>query len=321
MKRLGLFVLVLLALCAQQSFAQNFPNRTLRIVVPFPPGGVTDLAARTIAKNMGDDLGQVVIVDNRPGAGGKVGTTHVATAAPDGYTMGLMTSGTHTILPVIDAKLGYDAEQDFAPIGLIMSTPFTLYVGGATPYKSVADLVADAKARPGVLNYASAGVGTAHHMFFELFKAQAKIDIVHVPYRGEAPALNDVLSGAVPMIMMAGGDQHISTGRLRPLATTGSKRWFVLPGTPTVAESGYPEAEALGWAGLVAPAKTPPEILARLQAALASATARDDVAKIMRDAGYELLPAQPGELARWIKADRAKWHRLVTTAGLKFDDQ
>lgn len=321
MKRLAMLTAILAVLFASNGFAQPFPSKPLRIVVPFPPGGVTDLVARTIAKHMGDDLGQTVIVDNRPGAGGKIGTQHVAASAPDGYTMGLMTSGTHAILPVIDPKLGYDAVKDFSPVGLIMSAPFTLYVSTATPYATLKDLAAAAKAKPGSLNYASAGVGTAHHMFFELFKAAAKLDIVHVPYRGEAPAVNDVLGGQVPMLMMPGGNQHVGTGKFRPLATTGERRWFILPEVPTMAEAGLPGAVAVGWSGLVAPANMPADILSRLQGSLSKAKAKDDVGKIMRDAGFEVIAAPPAELTRWTQADIAKWQRLVNTAGLKFDLQ
>lgn len=301
--------------------AQEFPNKPLRIVVPFPPGGVTDLVARTIAKTMGDDLGQPVVVDNRPGAGGKIGMRHVAGSAPDGYTMGLMTSGTHAILPVIDPKLGYDAVKDFAPIGLIMSAPFTLYVNAATPYKTVKELVGAAKAAPGKLNYASAGVGTAHHMFFELFKATAGAEIEHVPYRGEAPAVNDVLGGQLPSIMMPGGNQHVTSGKFRPLATTGNKRWFVLPDVPTMAESGLAGATALGWSGLVMPANPPPEIAQKLQISFAKALRAAEVGKVMQDAGFEVLPGPAAELTRYIEADIVKWSTLVKQAGLKFEDQ
>lgn len=301
--------------------AQEFPNKPLRIVVPFPPGGVTDLVARTIAKTMGDDLGQPVVVDNRPGAGGKIGMRHVAGSAPDGYTMGLMTSGTHAILPVIDPKLGYDAVKDFAPIGLIMSAPFTLYVNAASPYKTVKELVGAAKAAPGKLNYASAGVGTAHHMFFELFKATAGAEIEHVPYRGEAPAVNDVLGGQLPAIMMPGGNQHVASGKFRPLATTGNKRWFVLPDVPTMAESGLAGATALGWSGLVMPANPPPEIAQKLQISFAKALGAAEVGKVMQDAGFEVLPGPAAELTRYIEADIVKWSTLVKQAGLKFEDQ
>lgn len=319
-KIVRLFALALI-LMAGNGLAQDFPNKPLRIVVPFPPGGVTDLVARTIAKTMGDDLGQPVVVDNRPGAGGKIGMQHVAGSAPDGYTMGLMTSGTHAILPVIDPKLGYDAVKDFAPVGLVMAAPFTLYVGAATPYKTAKELVDAAKAAPGKLNYASAGVGTAHHMFFELFKATAGIDIVHVPYRGEAPAVNDVLGGQVPAIMMPGGNQHVTSGKFRPLATTGDKRWFVLPEVPTMTEAGLAGATAVGWSGLVMPANPRPEIAQKLQASLAKALGGAEARKVMQDAGFEVLPAPAAELTRYIEADIAKWSNLVKQAGLKFEDQ
>jgi tripartite-type tricarboxylate transporter receptor subunit TctC len=301
--------------------AQEFPNKPLRIVVPFPPGGVTDLVARAIAKTMTDDLGQQVLVDNRPGAGGKIGMQHVALSAPDGYTMGLMTSGTHAILPVIDRKLGYDAVKDFAPVGLIMSAPFSLYVGAAAPYKTVGELIAAAKAAPGKLNYASAGVGTAHHMFFELFKATAGLDIVHVPYRGEAPAVNDMLGSQIEMMMMPGGNQHVSTGKFRPLATTGDKRWFLLPDVPTMAEVGLRGATAVGWSGLVMPANPPAAIARRLQSSLAKALETAETRKIMRDAGFDVISAPAGDLMQWIQSDIVKWSNLVKTANLKFEDQ
>ncbi len=309
------------SLSASPLLAQDFPNKPLRIVVPFPPGGVTDLVARAIAKTMSDDLGQQVLVDNRPGAGGKIGTQHVALSAPDGYTMGLMTSGTHAILPVIDQKLGYDAVKDFSPVGLIMSAPFTLYVGSASSYKSAKELVAAAKAAPGKLNYASAGVGTAHHMFFELFKATAGVDIVHVPYRGEAPAVNDMLGGQIEMMMMPGGNQHVTSGKFRPLATSGDKRWFVLPEVPTMAEIGLPGATAIGWSGLVMPANPPAAVARRLQGALAKALETAETRKIMRDAGFDVITAPANDLPQWIQADITKWSNLVKSANLKFEDQ
>lgn len=315
------FVALGLCLFAAPALAQDFPNKPLRIVVPFPPGGVTDLVARTIAKTMGDDLGQPVIVDNRPGAGGKIGMQHVAGSTPDGYTMGLMTSGTHSILPVIDTKLGYDAVKDFTPVGLIMSTPFTLYVGSSSPYKTTKELITAAKANPGKLDYGSAGVGTAHHMFFELFKATAGVDIVHVPYRGEAPAVNDVLGGQLPVIMMPGGTQHVGTGKFRPLATTGDKRWFMLPDVPTMAEIGLSGAGALGWSGLVMPANPPAAIAQRLQASLAKALQSAEARKVMHDAGFEVITAPAQDLTRWIEADITKWSNLVKTANLKFEDK
>ncbi len=321
MKNIARLFALTVVLWVGNGMAQEFPNKPLRIVVPFPPGGVTDLVARTIAKTMGDDLGQPVVVDNRPGAGGKIGMRHVAGSAPDGYTMGLMTSGTHAILPVIDPKLGYDAVKDFAPIGLIMSAPFTLYVNAASPYKTVKELVGAAKAAPGKLNYASAGVGTAHHMFFELFKATAGAEIEHVPYRGEAPAVNDVLGGQLPAIMMPGGNQHVASGKFRPLATTGNKRWFVLPDVPTMAESGLAGATALGWSGLVMPANPPPEIAQKLQISFAKALGAAEVGKVMQDAGFEVLPGPAAELTRYIEADIVKWSTLVKQAGLKFEDQ
>ncbi|WP_430396241.1 Bug family tripartite tricarboxylate transporter substrate binding protein [Ferrovibrio sp.] len=308
-------------LLASPLFAQDFPNKPLRIVVPFPPGGVTDLVARAIARTMSEDLGQQVIIDNRPGAGGKIGTQHVALSAADGYTMGLMTSGTHAILPVIDPKLGYDAVKDFTPVGLIMSAPFSLYVAATAPYKTVADLVAAAKAAPGKLNYASAGVGTAHHMFFELFKATAGVDIVHVPYRGEAPAVNDMLGSQIEMMMMPGGNQHVTSGKFRPLATTGDTRWFLLPEAPTMKEAGLPGATAVGWSGLVMPANPPAAIAQRLQASLAKALQTAETRKVMRDAGFDVITAPASDLTEWTRADIAKWSNLVKTANLKFEDQ
>jgi tripartite-type tricarboxylate transporter receptor subunit TctC len=320
MKRLQ-FVsgLVAVALAALPAGAQDWPVRPMRIVVPFPPGGVTDLVARAVGKSMAEMLGQPVVIDNKPGAAGRVGAEIVAKAPPDGYTMLLMTSGTHAILPAIDAKLAYNADGDFAPVLLLMSTPFALHVNPATPARTLAELVALAKAKPGTINYGSAGTGTGHHMIFELFKAAAQVDMVHVPYRGEAPAVAELISGQVQALMLSGGNQYADSGKTRVLATTDSKRWFLMPGVPSMAELGLPGAVALGWAGLMMPAGTPADIVAKANAAANKALQSDDVRKIMRDQGYTLLGGSPQELTAWVGRDVAMWRKLVADRGLKFD--
>jgi len=316
---LRILTLLFALLLSGTAMAQAWPSRPIRIVVPFPPGGVTDVVARSIGKHVGDELGQPVVIDNRPGAGGKIGAQHVAESAPDGYTILLMTSGTHAILPVIDSKLGYDAERDFTPVLRLMASPFALYVNPGVPAKTIGEFLALARAQPGKLNYASAGTGTAHHMFFELFKAVAKIDIVHVSYRGEAPGVNDLLGGQVQAMMVPGGKQYADNGTLRPLAVTDSKRWFLLPEVPSLAEAGLADASIVGWSGLVMPPKTPADIVTRVNQVANNALRREDVAKILRDHGYEILGGTGAELTDWIRRDIAKWKRLVADANLKFD--
>ncbi len=323
MRRRTMIAAALAALPAHLATApaggQSWPTRPLRMIVPFPPGGVTDVVARAIAKHMGDDLGQPVIIDNKPGAGGRVGTEAAAKAPADGYTLLLMTSGTHAILPAIDPKLPYDAEADFVPVALLMETPFVLHVHPSVPARNVAEFVALAKAKPGALNYGSAGTGTAHHMFFELFKAAAAIDVTHVPYRGEAPAANELIAGQVQALMLPGGKQYADSGKTRALATTGARRWFIMPDVPGLAEAGFAGAVARGWSGLMVPARTPAEVVTRLNKAANDALASDDVRKLMHEQGYETLGGTPAELSDWIRRDIATWRALVKNAGLKFD--
>jgi tripartite-type tricarboxylate transporter receptor subunit TctC len=307
------------SLAAAPALAQTWPAKPIRLVVPFPPGGVTDVAARAVGKQMAETLGQAVVIDNKPGAGGRLGTEAVAKSPADGHTILLMTSGTHAILPAIDPKLPYDAEADFAPMLLLMSTPFALHVNPSLPARTLAEFVALAKARPGTINYGSAGTGTAHHMFFELFKAAAQIDIVHVPYRGEAPAAAELIAGQVQAAMLSGGQQYAETGKTRVLVTTGDKRWPLLPDVPSMAEAGFPGAVATGWSGLMMPAGTPADVVAKATAAANKGLQSDEVRKILQEQGYAVLGGSPKDLTDWIRRDLAMWRRLVAEAGLKFD--
>jgi tripartite-type tricarboxylate transporter receptor subunit TctC len=308
---------MLVAICP--AAAQTWPAKPMRLVVPFPPGGVTDLVARAVGKAMGETFGQTVLIDNKPGAGGRLGTELVAKAPADGYTMLLMTSGTHAILPVIDSKLPYNAELDFAPVLLLMSTPFALHVNPALTARTLPELIALAQAKPGSINYGSAGSGTAHHLFFELFKAAAKVDIVHVPYRGEAPAMNELLGGHVQAAMMPGGKQYAQDGKTRVLATTGSTRWFLMPEVPSMAELGLSGAVAVGWSGLMMPAGTPPDVVAKINAAANKALQSDEVRRMLQEQGYTALGGTPQDLDAAIKRDIAMWRKLVADRNLKFD--
>src|SRR5260370_14869780 len=275
--------------------AQNFPNRSITLVIPFAPGGSTSIVGRVIADKMSELLGEKVVVDNRPGAGGTVGTKAVAKSAPDGYTILLGYTGTLAIGPTLYPNAGYDPRKDFAPIGLIGNAPNSLVVHPSFPAKSVKELVAHAKANPRTVNYGSAGVGTVSHVAAEYFAHAAGVQLVHVPYRGTGPALTDLIGGHIPMAFAPIPATHgpMSTGQLRGLAVTSAKRSSLVPDMPTVAESGIPDFEASLFYGIVAPAGTPRPIVDKLNQALRTALASDEVRKRLVTDGAEPTPGSP----------------------------
>ena len=297
----------------------SYPTRPVTMVVGFAPGGGTDTVARIIAKNLSESLGQQVVVENKAGAGGNIAAEYVARAAPDGYTILLGNVGSLAVAPHMIASLGYDPLRDFAPITMAVVFANVLVVQPSLPVQSLADFVKLAQAKPGTVTFGSSGIGGAGHLAGELLKERANIDMIHVPYKGGGPAMQGMLGGQVMSIfatpVSAGG--QIKAGKIRAIATTGPKRAALLPEVPTVAESGYPGYEAMNWYAYVAPAKTPKEIIERLNRELVKALNNADVAALLHQQGLEPSPGSPADLARYIEREYETWGKVVKRAGIK----
>ena len=306
---------------APMAGAQAYPAKPIRIVVPFPPGGATDILARAVAQKLTDAWGQAVVVDNRPGAGGNIGSELVAKAAPDGYTLEMGTVGTHAINASLYAKMPYDHVKDFAPVILVAGVPNVLVVNPSLPVSSVQELIAYAKANPGKLNFASSGNGTSIHLAGELFKVMAGVQMTHIPYKGSAPALQDLIGGQVQLMFdnLPPSLPHIKAGKLRALAVTSATRSSALPDTPTIAESGLPGFEASSWFGVLAPAGTPPAIIAKLNGEIAAWLASAEAKERMLALGANIGGGSPEDFARHIAAETAKWQKVVKASGAKVD--
>ena len=311
----------LFACIATVASAQGYPNRTIRLVVPFPAAGTTDILARAAAQKLTEAFGQSVVVDNRPGAAGNIGSDLVAKSAPDGYTLLMGTVGTHAINPSLYSKMPYDHVKDFVPVVLVAGVPNVLVVNPALPVNSVADLIKLAKDKPGQINFASSGSGTSIHLSGELFKTMAGVDITHVPYKGSSPALVDLIGGQVQIMFdnLPSALPQIKAGKLRAIAVTSLKRAPVLPDVPTISESGLPGFEASSWFGVLAPAGTPAPIVARINAEvnkwLQSAEARE---KLLSQ-GAEAAGGSPEQFAQHIRAESEKWAKVVKASGAKVD--
>lgn len=299
--------------------AQDYPNRPITLVVPFPPGGSTSIVARIIADKMSESLGQQIVIDNRGGAGGTIGSRAVSKTAPDGYTILLGYTGTLAIGPSLYPNVGYDPRKDFAPIGLIGHAPNSLVVHPSFPAKSVRELVDYARANPGKVQYGSAGVGTVSHVSGVYFANAAGIQLAHVPYRGTGPAIADLLGGHIPMAFAPIPATHanIDSGKLRGLAITSAKRSTLVPDIPTIAESGVPEFEASLYYGLVAPPGTPRAIIERLNKELNKTLASEDVRKRLATDGAEPVPGTPEDYAKHIDEDERKWAQVVKASGAR----
>ncbi len=310
-----------LALVAAWASAQTYPVKPIRIVVPFPPGGATDILARDVAQKLTEAWGQQVIVDNRPGAGGNIGSELVAHSAPDGYTLEMGTVGTHAINASLYAKMPYDHVKDFAPVILVAGVPNVLVVNTAVPANSVAELIAYAKANPGKLNFASSGNGTSIHLSGELFKVMAGVQMTHIPYKGSAPAMQDLLGGQVQLMFdnLPPSLPQIKAGKVRALAVTSLTRAPALPDVPTVAESGLPGFEASSWFGILAPAGTPPAIVAKLNAEIAKWLATPEAKEKLAKQGANAAGGTPEDFAKHIAAETAKWAKVVKDSGAKID--
>jgi tripartite-type tricarboxylate transporter receptor subunit TctC len=298
----------------------NYPTRPVRLVVPFPAGGTTDIIARATAQKLSEAWGQQVIVDNRPGAAGNIGSELVAKAAPDGYTLLMGTVGTHAINPSLYAKMPYDHVKDFAPVILVAGVPNVLVVNPEVPVKSVPELIAYLKANPGKLNFASSGSGTSIHLSGELFKAMTGVQMTHVPYKGSAPALTDLVGGQVQLMFdnLPSSLAFIKAGKLRALAVTSTTRAPALPDVPTVAES-IPGFEASSWFGILAPAGTPPDIIAKINGEVAKWLATPEAKEKLTAQGANVAGSSPQDFAKHIQAETAKWAKVVKDSGAKVD--
>jgi tripartite-type tricarboxylate transporter receptor subunit TctC len=301
--------------------AADYPTRAIILVVAFPPGGASDVLARIVGKKLEQILGQPFVIDNRPGAGGNVAADAVAHAAPDGYMLLLGNNAILATNAALYKRINFNAEADFAPISLVGSQANILVVNPTLPVKSMAELIALAKASPGKLNFASSGHGLAAHLAGELFKAEAKIDLVHVPYKGAAPALQDVIAGHVQMMFATASSvvPHIRDGKVRALGVTTLRRSAVLPDIATIDELGIKGFDATTWHGLVAPARTPKEVVAALNRALVAALADPAVKKSLGDLGVDIAGGTPDEFAAYIKSEIPKWTAIVKASGAKLD--
>lgn len=302
------------------AWAQTYPSRPIRVVVPFPAGGGTDIVARIVMRKVADSLGGTSVIDNRAGAGGTIGTELVAKAPADGYTIGIV-SGSHAINPALYRKLAYDSINDFAPITLLVSGPGLLVVHPSLPAKSVPDLIALARARPGQMSYASAGNGTPPHLAAELFKSMANVKIDHVPYKGNTAAFADLLSGQVVMSFptIPSALPLVKAGRLRALAVTSKERSRIVPDVPTIAASGLPGYEASSWYAALAPAGTPAAIVNRLHQAIAKALEQSDVRETLVTQGLEPVGNTPTQFAQLLRSEMEKWAKVVSASGARID--
>jgi len=303
------------------AFAQAFPTKPITIVVPFAAGGTTDILARLMGQYLSTELGQPVVVDNRAGAGGNIGGQYAAKAPADGYTLFMGTVGTHAINAALYKKMPFDHIKDFAPLSRVAMVPNLLVANPAQPFKTVPEMIAYAKANPGKINFGSPGNGSSPHLSGELFKSMAKVDITHIPYKGSAPAVTDLLGNQISIMFdnLPSVIPHVRSGKLRAIAITTAKRSPELPNVPTIAEAGVPGYEAMSWFGMFAPAATPAPVLAKISAALTKVLANPDVKKKIADQGGEPANDTPAQFATFIQAETSKWAKVVKESGASLD--
>ena len=301
--------------------AQAYPAKPVTIVVPFAPGGTTDILARIVGQGLGAELGQPFVVDNRAGAGGNIGASLAAKAPADGYTLFMGTVGTHAINQALYKKMPFDPVKDFAPLSRVATVPNLLVAHPSQPYKTVKELIAYAKANPGKVTYGSPGSGASPHVSGDLFKSMTGTDLLHVPYKGSAPAMTDLLGGQISIMFdnMPSAIQHVRSGKLRPIAVTTAKRSPELPDVPTIAEAGVPGYEAMSWFGMFAPAATPQPLLDKLNAALVKVLNQPDVKKKIAEQGGDVVAETPAQFAAFIKSETAKWGKVVKDSGATVD--
>ena len=298
--------------------AQAYPSRPLRFIVPFPPGGSTDIYARIIGPRLADALRQQVVIDNRPGAGGALGADLAAKAPPDGYTIWLGQTNNLAIGPAMRTKNSYDPVRDFSPITLLMQAPQVMVVNAGSPITSIKELIAAAKSKPGTLTFASAGIGSSGHVAGELLNQAAGVNITHVPYKGASPAMIDLRGGRVTFLAtsLASAAQFVKDGKIKGIATTGLKRARLMPDVPTVAESGVPGFEVASWHGMLAPAKVPREIIARLNREIVAILDKPEVRDALLSEGGDIMPGTPEEFAAFLKSEAQKWAKVIKQAGI-----
>jgi tripartite-type tricarboxylate transporter receptor subunit TctC len=309
---------LLFAASAGFAAAQAYPQKPIRVIIAQAPGSATDVVSRVIGNKLAESLGQQLVIDARPGAGGTLGTELAARAAADGYTLFMANNSTHGSNPALDSKLPYDAVKDFTPIIFVVSTPYVLSVHPSLPVATVKALIALAKARPGQINYASAGNGSTHHLSGELLKTMAAIDIVHIPYKGTTPAIAALLGGEVSIMFatVTGIQPHVKSGRARALAVSTPKRTGMMPGVPTVAET-LPGFEMLSWFGLLAPAGTPAAIVNRLNADTAKVLGLADVKSVLTAQGFDVVSGSPAQFGDYIRREIEKITQLAKATGIK----
>jgi len=317
--RLTVAAVLAVAVTTPPAHAQNYPNKPVRIVVPFAPGGTTDILARLVGQRLNEALGHAVVIDNRPGANGALGTDMVAKSSPDGYTIVMGYLGSLAVNPHLYSKLPYDPMQDFAPITLVASTTQAIVMHPSLPVQSPKDLIALAKRQPGRIAYASAGIGAPSHLAGELFKMMAGIDLVHVPYKGSGAAMADLLGGHVAISFggLAAAMPHVKSHRLRVLAVTGKARSPAMPQVPTVAESALPGFDVSSWFGLLAPAGTPRDVVGRLHGEIVKVLKADDVRERLVADGAEVVANSPDEFAAYIKSELTKWGGVIKSARIR----
>jgi tripartite-type tricarboxylate transporter receptor subunit TctC len=308
---------LVLALIAPAVAAEDYPNRPVRLIIPFPPGGSNDVVARMVATQLGERLGKQIVVDNRAGAGGTIGTEVASRAAPDGYTL-LVVSIAHAVSPAL-YKVNYDPVKSFTPVSILASGPNVLALNPEFPPTSVKELIALAKQKPGEIHYASAGIGSFQHLSGELFKLMAGINVVHVPFKGGGPSMVDVIAGHTKYLLasLVQATGHIKSGKLRAIGTSGSKRNPALPEVPTIAEAGVPGYEATNWWGIVAPAGTPPPIVGRLHKELAIVLNADEIKNRFASQGASVVQMSSAEFAKFIESELSKWAKVVKDANIK----
>jgi tripartite-type tricarboxylate transporter receptor subunit TctC len=314
-------VFILAFLFTRFAFAQDpYPSRPIKLVVPFPPGGATDIVGRLMAQKLQEALGQPVVVENKAGGGSNIGSEQVAKAAPDGYTLLLGTIANATNMSIYK-NMPYDTLRDLAPVTQTMSAPSVLVVTNALPVANLKELIALARAQPGKLSFASSGAGGSPHLAGELLKLRAEIDLIHVPYKGAAPALVDVVSGVVSMGFKTAlsAIPHMQSGKLKPIAVAASKRLAQIPNVPTMAEAGLADFEVSSWNGVLAPAKTPPEIIARLHRELARILATQDIKERFAAQAAEPVGSTPEQFRAYIRSEIDKWAQVVKASGAKID--
>jgi len=307
------------ALAASDAAAQQYPSRPIRLIVPFTPGGTTDIVARVVGNRLAESLGVQVVIENRPGAAGSIGAEVAAKSKPDGYTLFMGHIGTLAVNPALYAKLPYDPIRDFAPISMVTMVPSMLVVHPSLPVKSMKELIAFAKSHPGALTYGSTGAGGTPYLAVEYFKVMAKLDIVEVPYKGAAPMATDLISGEISLTItgIPALLPHVKSGRLRALAVSSAKRSAAVPELPTMSEAGLRGYEATAWYGIVAPAGTAREILAKLNAEIIGSLKHPDVGNRLKSEGAEPGGSTPDEFAAFIKTETGRWAEVIKTSGVK----